>query len=108
MDPQPLIAAPGLGQFLGLAAVLFCIGFVGVLFKRNAISLFMSVELMVNAANLAFVAFTWHHGSVDGAAIVLFVMTIAAAEAAVGLAIILALFRRHGHVELERFTLLQD
>lgn len=103
-----LLAAPGLSQYLSLASVLFCIGFVGVLFKRNAISLFMSVELMVNAANLAFVAFAWHHGAIDGAAIVFFTMTIAAAEAAVGLAIMLTLFRRHGHLELDRFHLLQD
>lgn len=103
-----LTATPGLAQYLGLAAILFCTGFVGVLFKRNAISLFMCVELMVNAANLAFVAFAWHYSAVDGIAIVFFTMTVAAAEAAVGLAIILALFRRHGHVELERLTLLQD
>jgi NADH-quinone oxidoreductase subunit K len=79
--------------YVGLSGVLFTIGVVGVLVRRNPLVIFMSIELMLNAANLAFVAFGRAHGAVDGQVIVFFVMTVAAAEAAVGLAIILAMFR---------------
>ena len=79
--------------YLGLSAVVFAIGTVGVLVRRNIIVIFMAIELMLNADNLTFVAFARSLGSMDGQVIVFFVMTVAAAEAAVGLAIILALFR---------------
>ena len=79
--------------YLMLAAVLFAIGAVGVLLRRNVIVIFMSIELMLNAVNLAFVALARQLGSMDGQVIVFFVMTVAAAEAAVGLAIIIASFR---------------
>jgi NADH-quinone oxidoreductase subunit K len=79
--------------YIGLSAILFSIGIVGVLVRRNAIVIFLSIELMLNAANLAFVAFARQLGSIDGQVIVFFVMTVAAAEAAVGLAIIIAVFR---------------
>ena len=82
-----------LGWYLGLSAVLFAIGVLGVLVRRNVIVIFMAVELMLNAVNLSFVAIARSLGSVDGQVIVFFVMTVAAAEAAVGLAIILAVFR---------------
>jgi NADH-quinone oxidoreductase subunit K len=82
-----------LGWYLGLSAVLFAIGTLGVLIRRNVIVIFMAIELMLNAVNLAFVAFARSLGSMDGQVIVFFVMTVAAAEAAVGLAIILAMFR---------------
>ena len=75
------------------AGLLFTIGVVGVLFRRNAIIVFMSVEIMLNAVNLAFVAFSRYRGSVDGQVFVFFIMTLAAAEVAVGLAIIISLFR---------------
>ena len=82
-----------LGWYLGLSAVLFAIGALGVVVRRNIIVIFMAIELMLNAVNLTFVAFARHLGSVDGQVIVFFVMAVAAAEAAVGLAIILAMFR---------------
>ena len=82
-----------LSWYLGLSAVLFAIGAAGVLVRRNVIVIFMAIELMLNAVNLTFVALARSLGSMDGQVIVFFVMTVAAAEAAVGLAIILAMFR---------------
>ena len=82
-----------LSWYLGLSAVLFAIGAAGVLVRRNVIVIFMAIELMLNAVNLTFVALARSLGSVDGQVVVFFVMTVAAAEAAVGLAIILAMFR---------------
>jgi NADH-quinone oxidoreductase subunit K len=82
-----------LNWLLALSAVVFLIGVVGVLVRRNAIIIFMSIELMLNAANLAFVSFASHMGSLDGQIFVFFVMTVAAAEVAVGLAIIVNLYR---------------
>ena len=79
-------------HYLALAAILFAIGAVGVLLRRDVIVVFMSIELMLNAVNLSFVAFARQRWSMDGQVIVFFVMTVAAAEAAVGLAIILANF----------------
>lgn len=79
--------------YLALSAVLFAIGTVGVLTRRNLIVVFMCVELMLNAVNLSFVAFARSLGSMDGQVIVFFVMAVAAAEAAVGLAIMLQLYR---------------
>lgn len=80
------------GHYLALSAVLFAIGACGVLLRRNVIVVFMAIELMLNAVNLTFVALARHLHSMDGQVIVFFVMTVAAAEAAVGLAIILANF----------------
>jgi NADH-quinone oxidoreductase subunit K len=80
-------------HYLVLSTILFAIGAVGVVVRRNVIVIFMSVELMLNAANLAFVAIANRLGNMDGQAAVFFVMTVAAAEAAIGLAVILALFR---------------
>ena len=79
--------------YLGLSAILFAIGVLGVLVRRNVIVIFMAIEIMLNAVNLTFVALARGFGSMDGQVIVFFVMTVAAAEAAVGLAIIIALFR---------------
>ena len=93
--------------YIALSAILFSIGIVGVLLRRNAIVIFLSIELMLNAANLAFVAFARQLGSVDGQVIVFFVMTVAAAEAAVGLAIIIALFRHRESLNPEAFTSLK-
>jgi NADH-quinone oxidoreductase subunit K len=87
MGPTPL------AWYLGLSAVLFAIGVLGVLVRRNVIVIFMAIEIMLNAVNLAFVAIARSRGSMDGQVIVFFVMTVAAVEAAVGLAIILATFR---------------
>ena len=96
-----------LGWSLGLSALLFAIGVVGVLVRRNALVIFMSIELMLNAANLAFVAFARAMNSVDGQVFVFFVMTVAAAEAAVGLAIIIALYRHRDTVNLDTINLLR-
>ena len=82
-----------LGWYIALSALLFAIGVFGVLVRRNVIVIFMAIEIMLNAVNLAFVAIARHQGSMDGQVIVFFVMTVAAAEAAVGLAIIIAMFR---------------
>ena len=95
-----------LAEALFFSAVLFAIGVVGVLTRRNAIILFMCVELMLNAVNLTFVAFAQQYG-VAGQVFVFFVMTVAAAEAAVGLAIIIALFRHRQTVNLENVNLLK-
>jgi len=92
---------------LGLSALLFLIGTVGVLVRRNALVIFMSIELMLNAANLAFVAFAQRLQSLDGQIFVFFVMTVAAAEVAVGLAIIVNLFRLRESVFVDEVNLLK-
>lgn len=97
--------APLLGPALALSGVLFSLGVAGVLLRRNAIILFMCVELMLNAVNLALVAFAQLHGTA-GHVMVFLVMTVAAAEAAVGLAIILAIFRHTQSVDLDNINLL--
>ncbi|MEP7381711.1 MAG: NADH-quinone oxidoreductase subunit NuoK [Gemmatimonadota bacterium] len=93
-------------EALALSAVLFCIGVVGVLTRRNAIIIFMCVELMLNAVNLSFVAFSRLYGA-TGQVFVIFVMTVAAAEAAVGLAIIISIFRHRQTVDLSNINLLK-
>ena len=93
-------------EALALSAVLFTIGTVGVLTRRNAIVIFMCVELMLNAVNLTFVALSTMYG-VTGQVFVVFVMTVAAAEAAVGLAIIIAIFRHGQSVNLKNINLLK-
>lgn len=94
-----------LGPSLALSAILFSIGAAGVLLRRNAIVIFMCVELMLNAVNLTFVALSRYHG-VGGQLMVFFVMTVAAAEAAVGLAIMIALFRHLKSVDTKNVNLL--
>jgi NADH-quinone oxidoreductase subunit K len=96
-----------IGETLAISALLFAIGVVGVLTRRNALILFMCVELMLNAVNLTFVAMSRLHGGTLGQAFVVFVMTVAAAEAAVGLAIVIAVFRHFGTVDLDRINLLR-
>jgi NADH-quinone oxidoreductase subunit K len=95
-----------LAESLFFSAVLFVIGVIGVLIRRNTIIVFMCVELMLNAVNLTFVAFAQAYG-VGGQVFVFFVMTVAAAEAAVGLAIIIALFRHRQTVDLQNINLLK-
>jgi NADH-quinone oxidoreductase subunit K len=95
-----------IAEALFFSAVLFCIGVVGVLTRRNALIIFMCVELMLNAVNLTFVAMSRLHG-VTGQVAVVFVMTVAAAEAAVGLAIVIAAFRHHRSVDLQNINLLR-
>jgi len=89
-----MINAIPVDYYLVVSAVLFTIGVVGVLVRRNAIVMFMCIELMLNAANLTLVAYSNRYGSVEGQTFVFFVMAVAAAEAAVGLAIILAVYRK--------------
>jgi NADH-quinone oxidoreductase subunit K len=91
---------------LALSAILFTIGVVGVIVRRNAIILFLCIELMLNAVNLAFVAFSRSVG-IDGQIFVFFVMTVAAAEAAVGLALVIAIFRHAESVDMKNFNLLR-
>ncbi len=95
-----------LGPSLALSAILFAIGVAGVLLRRNAIVVFMCIELMLNAVNLSFIALGRYHG-MSGQVMVFFVMTVAAAEAAVGLAIILAIFRHRESVDLKDANVLQ-
>ena len=95
-----------LTESLVLSAILFSIGVAGVLIRRNAIILFMCVELMLNAVNLAFVALSQQVG-IEGQVFVFFVMTVAAAEAAVGLAIIISIFRLNESVDIKDFNLLR-
>ena len=92
---------------LYLSALLFCIGVVGVFLRRNVIGVFMCIELMLNAVNLAFVAFSRALGSLDGQVLVFFVMTVAAAEAAVGLAIVIALQRHKDSLDLDAFNIMK-
>ena len=94
------------GWYLGLSVILFSIGALGVLIRRNVLVMFMCVELMLNAVNLTFIAFSRVYGYA-GQAIVIFVMTVAAAEAAVGLAVIIAIFRHRQTVDLDSINLLK-
>ncbi|GAB3305933.1 NADH-quinone oxidoreductase subunit NuoK [Epidermidibacterium keratini] len=93
--------------YLVLSAILFTIGVVGVLVRRNAIVVFMSVELMLNAANLTLVTFSRMHGQLDGQLIAFFVMVVAAAEVVVGLAIIMAIFRTRRSASVDDANLLK-
>jgi NADH-quinone oxidoreductase subunit K len=97
-----------LQSYLMLAAVLFGIGLIGVLVKRNALIVMMCVELMLNAANLTFLAFARQQGNIGGHAIAFFVIAVAAAEAAVGLAIVIAVFRTRGTVNLDEVRDLRE
>ena len=96
-----------LSHYLGLSVVLFTIGVLGVVIRRNAIVIFMCIELMLNAVNLSFVAIARSLSSLDGQVIVLLVMTVAAAEAAVGLAIIISIFRTKGTINVDEINLLK-
>src|ERR1051325_8436350 len=93
--------------YLVLSAVLFCLGMVGFLVKRNIITIFMSIELMLNAVNLTFVAFAAQLHNVSGHIFVFFVMVVAAAEAAVGLAIIIEVFRVRDTLNVDKVNLLK-
>jgi NADH-quinone oxidoreductase subunit K len=94
-------------NYLYLSAVLFSIGALGVLVRRNAIVVFMSVELMLNASNLAFVSFANIHGNLDGQVMAFFVMVVAAAEVVVGLAIIMTIFRTRRSASVDEANLLK-
>jgi len=98
---------PPLGHYLVLSAILFAIGSAGVFIRRNVITILLSIEIMLNAVNLSFVAFGRAWGTADGQIIVFFVMTVAAAEAAVGLAIVISLFRQRESLNPDMFTALK-
>ncbi len=98
---------PSLTDYLILSAVLFSIGAAGVFVRRNLITILLSIEIMLNAVNLTFVAFGWSLRSVDGQIIVFFVMTVAAAEAAVGLAIVIGLYRHRESLNPDAFASLK-
>jgi NADH-quinone oxidoreductase subunit K len=98
---------PTLNHYLLLSAVLFSIGTAGVFLRRNLITILLSIEIMLNAVNLTFVAVGRSLGSVEGQIIVFFVMTVAAAEAAVGLAVVIALFRQRETLNPDAFTSLK-
>jgi NADH-quinone oxidoreductase subunit K len=95
------------GYFLALAGLMFTIGVIGVLVRRNAIVIFMFVELMLNAVNLILVTFSRMHGNVDGQVLVFFVLVVAAAEVVVGLAIIISIFRRRASANVDDVNLLK-
>ena len=99
---------PSLGSCLALSGILFTIGTVGVIFKRNAIGMFMCIELMLNAVNLTFVAFSRYYGDATGQLFVFMVMAVAAAEAAVGLGIIVTFFRNSQSVDVDDASLMRN
>jgi len=96
-----------LGDVLIVSIALFCIGLAGALLRRNAITIFLSIELMLNAANLAIVGFGAHAGGYSGQIVVFFAIVVAAAEAAVGLAIFVAVFRHHETIDVNKINLLK-
>ena len=96
-----------IGWYIALSAILFTIGALGVLLRRNAIIIFMSIELMLNSANLVFVAFARHLNDLDGQVFVFFVITVAAAEVAVGLALIVAIFRSKKSINIDELHLMK-
>jgi NADH-quinone oxidoreductase subunit K len=98
-DPTPLVVL--------LSAILFALGVLGVLVRRNVLILYMSIELMLNAANLAFVGFSRLHGGLDGQLFVFFSMTVAAAEVAVGLGLVVAVYKQLKSVDVDRMNLLK-
>ena len=93
--------------FLGLSVFMFVVGIVGVLVRRNAIIIFMCLELMFNAANLAFLAFASYYNALDGQIIVVFVIAVAAAEVAVGLALMVAIFRAKHSIDVDQMSSLK-
>ncbi|HCC78655.1 MAG: NADH-quinone oxidoreductase subunit K [Chloroflexi bacterium GWB2_49_20] len=96
-----------LSYYIAVSAILFTMGALGVLIRRNALIVFMSIELMLNAANLAFVAFARSYGVLTGQIFVFFVITVAAAEVAVGLALIVAIFRSKHSIDVDQMSSLK-
>lgn len=94
-------------NYLILSVILFCIGILGVISRRNVFTVFMSIELMLNAANLAFLTFSRLHESMDGQVLALLVMAVAAAEAALALAVVILLHKHKGNLDTNVFSLLK-
>ncbi len=103
MQETNILTEITLNHYLVLSAILFSLGMAGVLLRRNLIVLLMSVELMLNAVNISFISFAKYTGKIDGQVMVFFVMTIAAAEAAVGLALAVSIFKRFKEVNIRFF-----
>ena len=97
----------GIQNYIFLATIMFCIGIFGVLYRRNAIIVFMSIEIMLNAVNLLFVAFSSYHQDAQGQVFVFFSMAVAAAEVAVGLAILVSDFRNLGSIDIDNLKKLK-
>ncbi len=97
----------GLEHYLVVSAILFCVGLFGVIVRRNLLVIYMGLELMLNAANLALVAFSRFNNNLDGQVFVFFTITVAAAEVAVGLALIVALYRKRQTAQVEDLTLMK-
>ncbi len=97
----------GIDWYLALSAILFTIGIIGVLIRRNAIVIFMCVELMLNAVNISLVTFSAFHGDIAGQILVFFSLSVAAAEAVVGLAIIISIYRNNLSVDVTKINLLR-
>jgi NADH-quinone oxidoreductase subunit K len=98
----------GLNEYITLSALLFAIGFFGVLVRKNTLVIYMCLELMLIASTVALAAFSRFNGTLDGNVFVFFILTVAAAEVAVGLAIIVALFRKRGTVQVEQLNALKN
>ncbi|MCL9806094.1 NADH-quinone oxidoreductase subunit NuoK [Flavobacterium amniphilum] len=96
-----ILEAIGIENYIFLSVILFCIGAFGVLYRRNAIIMFMSIEIMLNAVNLLLVAFSTLHQDAEGQVFVFFSMAVAAAEVAVGLAILVSIFRNTGSIDID-------
>ena len=97
----------GLHHYLTVSILLFCLGLLGVTMRRNLLVMYMSLELMLNAANLALVSFSRYNDKLDGQVLVFFIITVAAAEVAVGLALIVALYRKRRTAHVEDLTLMK-
>jgi NADH-quinone oxidoreductase subunit K len=108
MPQLPIPSTAPLSWYLMLSAILFALGVAGFLFRRNIITVFMSIELMLNAVNLSFIAFSYKWGQNDGHIFSFFVMVVAAAEAAVGLAIILTVFKNRETLEIDEVSSLKN
>ena len=100
--------APSLQAYLSISVALFAIGLLGVLLRRNTLVVFMCLELMLVASTLALVAFSRYNGTLDGSVFVFFILTVAAAEVAVGLALIVALFRRRQTIQVDQLNTLKN
>src|SRR6267154_6735191 len=98
----------GLEHYLVVSIILFCLGLMGVIARRNLLVIYMSLELMLNAANLALVAFSRFNNILDGQVVVFFIITVAAAEVSVGLALIVALYRKRRTAHVEDMTLMKN
>jgi NADH-quinone oxidoreductase subunit K len=97
----------GLAHYLVVSGILFCLGLLGVIVRRNLLIIYMGLELMLNAANLALVAFSRFNNNLDGQVFVFFIITVAAAEVSVGLALIVALYRKRQTAQVEDLTLMK-